>query len=129
MPSMTVFQAFPNALEEWSIAPIAYSTITGNMIDTDEAQNIDVIVDEGNNSTPNASPNAAGIASDTLLYCQPNQLPTIDTAELVANYAVADQYGKTYAIIDAGIGKNQDEGTIEHVELKIRQTGADNATE
>lgn len=129
MSSMTVFQAFPNALEEWSIAPIAYSTITGNTVDADEAQNIDVIVDEGNNSTPNASPNAAGIASDTLLYCQPNQLPTIDTAELVANYAVADQYGKTYAIIDAGIGKNQDNGIIEHVELKIRQTGVENASE
>lgn len=129
MSSMTVFQAFPNALEEWSIAPVAYSTITGNTVDADEAQNIDVIVDEGNNSTPNASPNAAGIASDTLLYCQPNQLPTIDTAELVANYAVADQYGKTYAIIDAGIGKNQDEGIIEHVELKIRQTGVENASD
>lgn len=128
MPSMTVFQAFPNALEEWSIAPIAYSTITGNTIDTDNAQNIRVIVDEGNNSEPNASPNAAGITSDTLLYCRPNELPTIDTAELVASYAVADQYGKTYAIIDAAIGKNQDEGIIEHVELKIRQIGAENGS-
>lgn len=129
MLSTTVFQAFPNAIEEWTIAACKYSTITGNIIpDADDWQNIHVIVDEGSNSEPNQSPNAAGISGDTLLYCQPNELPTIDTADLTANYGVADPYGKTYAIIDAGIGKNQENGQIEHVELRIRQTnyGASN---
>jgi hypothetical protein len=33
-------------------------------------------------------------------------------------------YGDYFAIIDAGIGKNQENGVIEHIELKLRQTDA-----
>ena len=52
-------------------------------------------------------------------------MPTIDTAELIASYAVKNtQTDKLYAIIDAGIGKNQDNGVIEHIELRLRQIGA-----
>lgn len=124
---LTVFEAFPNAIERniWQIGQMAYSTITGNDLDADSLTFIDAIVDEGNNSEPNASPNAANTYSDMLLYIRPEQSPTLDTAELIASYVVKNTTtGKLYAIIDAGIGKNQDNGTIEHIELKLRQTGA-----
>ena len=124
---LTVFEAFPNAIEReiWQIGSMAYSTITGNDLDENSLAYIDAIVDEGNNSEPNATPNAANIYSDMLLYIRPEQSPTLDTAELVASYVVKNTTtGKLYAIIDAGIGKNQDSGVIEHIELKLRQTGA-----
>lgn len=124
---LTVFEAFPNAIERniWQIGQMAYSTITGNDLDADSLTYIDVIVDEGNSSEPNASPNAANTYSDMLLYIRPEQSPTLDTAELVASYVAKNTTtDKLYAIIDAGIGKNQDSGVIEHIELRLRQTGA-----
>lgn len=124
---LTVFQAFPNGIEHeiWQIGQMAYSTITGNALDSTTLAFIDAIVDEANDSEPNASPNSAVTYSDTLLYVRPEQMPTIDTAELIASYAVKNsQTDKLYAIIDAGIGKNQENGTIEHIELRIRQIGA-----
>ena len=111
--------------EIWQIGQMAYSTITGNALDDDSLTFIDAIVDEANDSEPNASPNAAVTYTDTLLYVRPEQMPTIDTAELIASYAVKNtQTDKLYAIIDAGIGKNQDNGVIEHIELRLRQIGA-----
>ena len=127
MRMLTVFQAFPNGIEHeiWQIGQMAYSTITGNALDDDTLTFIDAIVDEANNSEPNASPNAAVTYTDTLLYVKPDQMPTIDTAELIASYAVKNTTtDKLYAIIDAGIGKNQDNGVIEHIELRLRQIGA-----
>lgn len=124
---LTVFQAFPNGIEHeiWQIGQMAYSTITGNDLDADSLTYIDVIEDEANDSEPNNSPSYANTYSDTLLYVRPEQMPTIDTAELIASYAVKNtQTDKLYAIIDAGIGKNQDNGVIEHIELRLRQIGA-----
>ena len=124
---LTVFQAFPNGIEHeiWQIGQMAYSTITGNDLDTDSLTYIDIIEDEANDSEPNNSPSYANTYSDTLLYVRPEQMPTIDTAELIASYAVKNTTtDKLYAIIDAGIGKNQDNGVIEHIELRLRQIGA-----
>lgn len=124
---LTVFQAFPNGIEHgiWQIGQMAHSTITGNALDSTTLAFIDAIVDEANDSEPNASPNSAVTYTDTLLYVRPEQMPTIDTAELIASYAVKNtQTDKLYAIIDAGIGKNQDNGVIEHIELRLRQIGA-----
>ena len=92
----TVFDAFPFAIEQgWQIAEMAYSTVLGNDVDGDTAINIDVIVDEGSNTDPNPSPSAQNIRSDTLLYVRPNQLPTLDTATLTADYSMLDPNGKT----------------------------------
>lgn len=117
----TVFEAFPNAIEKWQIAGMSFSTITGNKI-TGTWSDIDVIVDEGSSTDPNQSPNFANAYSDLLIYCKPTQLPTLNTAKLVADYVVQDTDGYLFAIIDAGIGKNQETGRIEHIELKLRQT-------
>ena len=121
--SITVFQAFPNAIEKWQIVPMAYSTITGNALDEQNAQDIGIIVDEGNSSDANPAPNAQDATSDTLIYAKPSEMPTIDTSELVASYAIEAPNGKVFEIVDAGLGKNQDNGVIEHIELKLRQTG------
>lgn len=122
---MTVFDAFPNAIEQgWKIGAITYSSITGNTIGN--AENISIIIDEGSSSDANQAPNAAGLYADTLIYAKPEEMPTTDTSALVAGYAITDPQGRTWEILDAGIGKNQDNGQIEHIELKIRQIGANN---
>lgn len=123
---MTVFDAFPNAIEQgWKIGAITYSSITGNTIGN--AEDIAIIIDEGSSSDANAAPNAAGLYADTLIYAKPEEMPTTDTSALVAGYAIMDPQDRTWEILDAGIGKNQDNGQIEHIELKIRQIGANNA--
>lgn len=124
MGNMTVFDAFPNAIETWHIAAMQYSTITGNQT-TGTWQDIEVIVDEGSSTEPNQSPNYASAFSDLLIYCRPEQLPTLETAALVADYAIKDKNCRLFAIIDAGIGKNQELGIIEHVELKLKQVDED----
>lgn len=122
---MTVFDAFPNAIEQgWQIAQVTYSSITGNTVTNGTA--IDVIIDEGSSSDANQAPNAAGLYADTLVYTKPSQMPTTDTSALVAGYVLIDPNERTWEIIDAGQGKNQDNGQIEHIELKIRQIGANN---
>ena len=122
---MTVFDAFPNAIEQgWQIAQVTYSSITGNTVTNGTA--IDAIIDEGSSSDANQAPNAAGLFADTLVYTKPDQMPTTDTSALVAGYVLIDPNERTWEIIDAGQGKNQDNGQIEHIELKIRQIGADN---
>lgn len=118
---MDVFEAFPNAIESWQIGEMSYGTIQGNKLGKTTA--IRVIVDEGTNGDQNNTPSAATIASDMLLYAVPADLPTTDTSELVANYAIKSPTGRVYAIIDAGTGKNQHTGQLEHVELKLRPTG------
>lgn len=122
---MTVFDAFPNAIEQgWQIAQVTYSSITGNTVTN--GTDIDVIIDEGSSSDANQAPNAAGLFADTLVYTKPDQMPTTDTSALVAGYVLIDPNERTWEIIDAGQGKNQDNGQIEHIELKIRQIGANN---
>lgn len=122
---MTVFDAFPNAIEQgWQIAQVTYSSITGNTVTN--GADIDVIIDEGSSSDANQAPNAAGLFADTLVYTKPDQMPTTDTSALVAGYVLIDPNERTWEIIDAGQGKNQENGQIEHIELKIRQIGADN---
>lgn len=118
---MTVFDAFPNAFEAWKIGTIEFGTITGNRLG--EKTTIHVIVDRGDSARQTNSPNAAVIESDTLLYCRPEELPTTDPSELVGDYAVQDAQNRTYAIEDAGVGKNQHTGAIEHVELKLKPLG------
>lgn len=118
---MDVFDAFPQAIEEWTIAEMTYGTIQGNKLTN--PKKIRVIVDEGTAGDQNNSPNAAAIASDTLLYAVPADLPTTDTSELVSDYAIKDPAGRTFAIIDAGAGKNQHTGRLEHIELRLRPTG------
>lgn len=117
----SIFNAFPNAIisNVWQIGTCQHGTLIGNVFS--KVGDIDVIIDEGNSSTPDTD--IETLKSDMLIYCKPDQLPTLDTNTLVSSYMIynsdTDSY---YLIVDAGIGKNQQTGNIEHVELKVVMT-------
>lgn len=119
---MDVFNCLPEAIETWQIGEMTYGTIEGNKLA--DAQNVRVIVDEGTSGDLNSAPNAATIASDTLIYAMPSDLPTTDTSTLVTDYAIKSPSGRIYAIIDAAQGRNQNKGHLEHIEMRLRPTGA-----
>lgn len=117
----SIFDAFPQAIISgvWELGTCQHGTIVGNQFT--KLMDLDVIIDEGNNSDVNVTPET--IRSDLLIYVCPQQLPTTNTNTLVSDYMVYDsENGHYYMITDAGIGKNQHTGNIEHVELKLTQT-------
>ena len=89
-----------------------------------------MIVDEGYNADINSTPE--GLGSDMLIYVKPCQMPKevnelFMTSQvvipLVANYMLYNSATDTYYMItDAGVGKNQHTGAIEHIEIKVTQT-------
>ena len=117
----SIFNAFPNAIISgvWQIGTCQHGTLIGNVFV--KVADVDVIIDEGNSSSVDTD--IETLRSDMLLYCKPSQLPTLDTNALVAGYMLYNSGTESYyMIIDAGIGKNQHTGNIEHVELKVVQT-------
>lgn len=121
----TVFQAFPNAIEPAELVKMTYSTIEGNVAKT--IATIDVIIDEESSTDFNQAPNAQPINSNTLVYVKPWQVPTLDAEELQASFGI-QMHGRTYSIEKACIGKNQETGIIEHLELFIKQRSTIDAT-
>ena len=122
----SIFDAFPNAIisEVWEIGTCQHGTVVGNTYT--KLNNIDVIIDEGYNSSVNTTPEA--LNSDMLLYVRPCQLPTLQASVLVSGYMLYNsETGEYFEIVDAGIGKNQHLGNIEHVELKVVKTEVTNA--
>lgn len=117
----SIFEAFPNAIISgiWQIGSCQHGTVVGNSFTA--LNGIDVVIDEGSSSSINSIPEA--LRSDMLIYAYPCQMPTLDTTELVSNYMLYNsETNKYFEIVDAGIGKNQHTGFIEHVELKVVQT-------
>ena len=124
---MDVFSAFPNAIiyGVWQISQYQEGSLVGSVWDADSASDLDVIIDEGDNTNVNAGSNPQALDADLLLYVKPSQLPTLNPRALASGYLVYDSENDDYfAIIRADIGKNQDAGDIEHVELFLRQTDA-----
>lgn len=122
---MDVFEAFPNAIVSgvWQIAPYQRGSLVGAVFDAEGASNLDVIVDEGNSSTIDSGPNAEPLDADLLIYAKPAQLPTTNTRALASGYLLYDsENGDYFAIVDASVGKNQETGEIEHIELLVKQT-------
>lgn len=123
--AVDVFSAFPRAIVSnvWQIAAYQAGTLIGAEFNATEAINLDVIVDEGDDTNINSGSNAQPIDADLLLYAKPEQLPTTNPRALVAGYLIHDSENDDYfAIVDASLGKNQDTGELEHVELLIKQT-------
>lgn len=120
---MDVFSAFPSAVVtgRYFIGMFQRGTVEGNrFINQGE---LDVIIDEADAAGIGSAPNADTIIADTLLYVRPEQLPTTNTRALTASYMVYDaEYDDYFAIINAGFGKNQENGSLEHIELLLRQT-------
>lgn len=117
----SIFSAFPNAIISgvWQIGTCQRGSVIGNTFTP--ISSIDIIIDEGSASTTGNIPE--GLQSDMLIYAMPCQLPTIKTNKLVSDYMLYDsEENDYYIIIDAGIGKNQHTGNIEHIELRVVQT-------
>lgn len=118
---ISIFDVFSNAIISgvWQIGTCQHGTLVGNVF-TKEAE-LDVVIDEGNASVVDTTPEE--LKSDLLVYVKPEQMPTIRTNKLVSSYMLYDSENDDYyEIIDAGVGKNQHTGNIEHLELKVVQT-------
>jgi len=127
---ISIFSAFPNAIINgiWEIGTCQHGTVVGNQFTS--LGNISVIIDEGYNSNINVTPETIG--SDLLIYVDPCQMPKevnqlLNTSQvvvqLVTNYMLYNSAEDTYYMItDAGVGKNQHTGAIEHLELKVTPT-------
>lgn len=126
----SIFDAFPNAIISgvWSLGTCQHGTVVGNQYN--KIADIDVIVDEGSSSNVNSTPET--IAYDTLVYAIPCQIPVavtnfrphkIGTGAAVSAYMLHNnEEDAYYEIVDAGVGKNQHTGKVEHIELKLLRT-------
>lgn len=121
---LSIFKAFDFAIISgvWQLGTCQHGSVVGNVFI--KVADLDVVVDEGNASAISNTPET--ISSDLLVYAKPEQLPTLNTNKLVSDYMLYDsENGFYYTIVDAGVGKNQHTGTIEHIELKVIQTEAE----
>lgn len=117
----SIFDAFPNAIISgvWQIGECQHGTVVGNRFTP--LGFIDVVIDEGSSSSINSIPEA--LRSDLLVYARPEQMPSVSSNKLVSGYMLYNSEEDTYfEIVDAGVGKNQHTGQIEHIELKLVQT-------
>ena len=118
---LSIFKAFDFAIisDVWQIGTCQHGSVVGNVFD--KKADIDVIIDEENSSTITSTPET--INTGLLVYVRPEQMPTLNTNELVSNYMLYDSENDYYyTILNAGIGKNQHNGVIEHIELLLTQT-------
>lgn len=127
---LSIFDAFPEAIITgvWQLGTCQHGTIVGN--EFQKVADIQVIIDEGYNSTINNTPETVG--SDLLIYVNPRQMPkqvnelfmtSQMVVQLVANYMLYNSADNAYyTITDAGVGKNQHTGALEHIELKVVRT-------
>lgn len=119
----TVFDAFPKAIisDDWELGEIQENTEVGKIFVSKGYKS--VIVDESNTSLLNNSPNADAVDSDTLIYAKPSEMPGLNIARYISSYywhqRSSDQY---YEIREVGVGKNQSQAVIEHIEFRVRPT-------
>lgn len=121
--AMTVFEAFPNAIIRgvWELGRVKRGTVEGVKFVADKK--LDVIVDEEASGRLDTTTSAETIGMNTLIYAMPSQLKSANMAKFIGGYYFRNKKTDTYyEIIDAGIGKNQHAGIIEHVEFLIRPT-------
>ena len=120
---LSIFKAFDFAIiyGVWQLGTCQHGSVVGNIFT--KVNDLDVVIDEGSSSAISNIPET--LASDMLIYVKPQQLPTLRTNKLVSDYMLYNsEDGTYYTIIDAGIGKNQHTGIVEHIELKVVQTSA-----
>lgn len=126
----SIFEAFPNAIISgvWSLGTCQHGTVVGNQFN--KIADIDVIIDDGASSNVNNTPET--LVYDILVYAIPCQIPVavtnfrphkIGTGATVSAYMLYNnEEDAYYEIVDAGIGKNQHTGKVEHIELKLLRT-------
>ena len=118
---MDVFDAFPRSIStNWEIGVVQRATEQGDVYTA--LGKLEAIQSVGRGAELHNSPNAAAASSTILLYVRPETLPTDDVAELTAAYVVKDAKGRSFDIIDASWGFNQETGELEHIELELNPT-------
>lgn len=120
---MNIFEAFPNAIvsNQFEIGEVEFGTEIGSVFSSSAL--CDVVVDEGTYTATGRAPEAPYMTSDILLYAKPEQMPTLVTAKLTNGYMWHDKVNDLYyEIREASLGKNQETGTVEHVEFLLRPT-------
>ncbi len=124
---MNVFDAFPNAVETWTMGKISRDTLTGDTTLT--GFDIEVICDDVKTSTLGGVSTPAEMDNDSLLFVKINSnFSSLTTENITANYYVYDGIGY-YRIRQVGLGKNQHTGEIEHVELVVTPYSLGGASE
>lgn len=122
--AMNVFDAFPNAVDAttWELGKVIRSTVTGETLVAGQA--ITVIADVAETAVRSSSGTTPDtLTPDILLYVKPEDCPTLDTSALTNEYALHNTAtGKDYNITSVGLGKNQETGELEHVELTLELT-------
>lgn len=120
---LSIFEAFSFAIISgvWQIGTYTRGGVVGNVFT--KTNDLDVIIDEENASTITTNPE--NLTNGMLIYAKPEQMPTLNTNELVSDYMLYDSENDDYyAITFAGVGKNQHKSIIEHIELTVVQTEA-----
>lgn len=123
----TVFEAFPRSIisGRYFLGQNQRGTLVGSQFTL--IADLNVIVDEGQSSTISGAPNAESLTADLLMYVNPAELPTTNPRELASSYSIYDGLEQDYfEIVDASLGKNQETGEIEHIQLLLRQTEMEN---
>jgi len=117
----SVFDAFPSAVVSgWTLLTVSRGTEVG--VEYEEYGSLNVIVDEVAMGNLNLAPEAETLNNDLLIYVKPTELPSTRANVLISSYYAKDPDGFIYEIKQVGVGKNQETGTVEHVELILRQT-------
>lgn len=117
---MDVFEAFPEAMVAWNWLSIERGTEVGTVATV--LRPVNVIETEADKSTLHNTPKADGIVADLMVYVRPEDLPEVTPSKLMANYALQNDVLEQYDIVNVGVGKNQDNGKIEHYELSLKLT-------
>ena len=120
---LSIFEAFSLAVISggWQIGTYTRGGVVGNVFT--KTNDLDVIIDDEDASTITTNPE--NLTTGMLIYAKPEQMPTLNTNELVSNYMLYDSENDDYyAITFAGVGKNQHKGVIEHIQLTVVQTEA-----
>lgn len=120
---MNVFEAFPNAIEQWTLSAVAVDTATG-LATASAVYTVEVVVDSEASVTRATDTTPAVVATSSLLYAKPSQLPTVDAQSYLSGYLWTSPEGRTFEISSAGAGKNQQTGEVEHLEFSINPVGS-----
>lgn len=121
---MTIFDEFADAREDgWMLGEVERATEIGTVFS--KVADLHPIVSDADTADFNKSPNQDIVVYDLLIYVEPSEMPTTDISLIVAKYVVRSPEGRFYNITQAATGRNQQEGVIEHLELKLAITSVE----
>lgn len=110
---MNVFDAFPNAWVDFTYYEVTRGSVIGNTRDTGTAGRGIFVAQQGASLTQFTE----ALITTSLLYVLP--VEPYDSKSILGNQI--EIQGQLYNITGWGEGKNQDNGTLEHIELELSE--------